>query len=98
MSLRIYVLILVGGAIVFASLDIPDHAVGAVISVLLAIVIASYILVGSRIAWFIAAAAQVVGLVEGVMSDRPWWSIPFVLLALGCLFAPSARRFVWSAS
>lgn len=75
----------------------PITALSAV-SLGVTVLLAWFLLQGSRVAWVLAFLSAIAGLTAPFTLDQPVWLVVTGVIILGCLLASSSREFVWAES
>jgi hypothetical protein len=77
------------------SLIVAQDAVPKAISLAAAVIVAAFLLRGSRVAWVLALVASISLLTGPVVLDLSWWLAGTAVIVIAGLLAPSSRIYVW---
>ncbi len=90
---------------IFAVIAIPNLIYGAFNAtsrpalawggILLTVVLIVFVLRGSRVAWSLVVFGDAVAVVTFPFMAMVLWSVILAAIRLGCLLAPTSRKFVW---
>jgi hypothetical protein len=94
--LWVYVVVSIPFSIALAIVS-SSNPVFIVIGPLFSIVVALFVLRGSRVAWLLVIAGSAITLVNFPFGSESWWSLLLPLLGAVCLLAPSSRAYVWGS-
>lgn len=72
----------------------PMHPLN-IVSAGIALLVAGFLLMGSRLAWIVATLGAAAGLVASLMGQEPSWIIASSAVVGICLLTPSTVQFVW---